>query len=112
MEMQAFSNSQLKKSDISIGLRPRQNMDSCTFGIIVDSTTVYTIDLSTVTANTPVPFNTTNFTPQSNSTTIYQEVCPPDVPFPVLKVANLVLVTGPAPPASATLSDSTSVGIV
>jgi hypothetical protein len=102
----------VKEKYIHAPLRVRQqNPDSCTFSVIVDGVTIYSIDLSTVTVNTTISFNTSNFTPQANSSTIFQEVCPPDVPFPVLNIANLFLVTGPAPPGSAVSSSTTSVSV-
>jgi hypothetical protein len=85
----------------------------CVFYVSVDNVTVYSVDLDTVPMGTPLPFNSSAFTPNDNSTIAYVEQCPPGTTnFPVLNVANLVLITGPAAPAAVSSASSSPTGSV
>lgn len=83
----------------------RRQQTGCTFSVLVDNTTVYEVNLDTLPDNTSIPFQTSDFTPSNNSALTYIEQCPPGtVNFPQLDLANLTLVTGPAPAPPVSLS--------
>jgi hypothetical protein len=112
IELAGFNNKRLKAREASVdGLRLLQienagrilekRQSGCIFFISVDNNTVYTVDINTLTQGQTIPFNSSDFTPNSNSSIAYVEQCPPGTTnFPQLNVANLTLVTGPAAPAA------------
>lgn len=79
-------------------LSKRQASTGCNFTIKANNVTVFNIDLGLLNENTTLDFATDSFNPQ-NTTLQYIESCPPGVPFPILDIANLTLVSQVPPPA-------------
>jgi hypothetical protein len=91
----------LRMLQIEVARRLAKRQSGCTFFITVDNVTVYSVDLDTLSQGQTIAFNTSDFTPNDNSTIAYVEQCPPGTTtFPQLNVANLTLVTGPAAPSA------------